>query len=131
MSELLGVQSLAHQYVLPMRVLQTGRQRGCLPLQDGFLCAAKPLVLSALKQSESGTSVVARLWNADTLETMCRVKLGFAVQRVWKVTLEEDRLQELSVNAANEISFPARAGEIVTLEIQPRRSGRAAAPTVV
>ncbi len=79
------------------------------------------LVLSAVRRSERD-SLIVRFYNISREAVCGTFTVGLPVSAVYRVTLAEDRQEQLPVSAAGQVQIEARGGEIVTLECVPVRS---------
>jgi alpha-mannosidase len=80
------------------------------------------IVVSAVKGSERGGSLIIRLWNSSARPVDARLSFGFAADRAFAVSLGEAREGELPVSHdAVELSF--EPWKIRTVEVLPARRG--------
>ncbi len=118
-SDLGSVYRAALDYCLPFRTGQCGRQMGFLPMEMSFLSVPDPFSLTALKRSESGQSVVLRLWNTSEKESEAKIGIGFQVSEVWETNLAEERQKRVPVVKGGGIHLKARSKQVLTLELVP------------
>ena len=118
-----GVYDEALAFAAPLRVAQTGRHAGTLPLSHGLLSLeAGPLVLSAVKKAEERDSIVVRLFNPT--DRPCRQALRAArdIAEAWLVNLNEERLAPAPLSDTTSVDVTADAKRIVSIEIVPAPS---------
>lgn len=114
-----GVQQEAHAFNIPPRVVQTrAKTTGTLPLRNAFV-EVRPawLVMSALKQSESGTEVILRLYNPTLRKTTATLKFFREIRKAQILTLEETPAGKLKPEG-NRIRVQAGAKKIVTVSLK-------------
>ncbi len=109
-------------YTLPMRVAQFGKQNaGSLPLHHSEIEVSAPFELSAIKPSERGDTLIVRIWNTSSSEANGMLQAGFDIESALLVSLEEERLEEISIESQSSIFFIAKPRQILTLELSPSR----------
>ncbi|MFO7682360.1 MAG: glycoside hydrolase family 38 C-terminal domain-containing protein, partial [Chloroflexota bacterium] len=115
------------RHTLKFRAVQTDAHNGRLPDEFSFLgwLSEEPegaLKLTAVKQSEEGSSVIVRLYNALDIPAQGALRLGGQVLEAWRTDMAENNLEALTVTN-NAIPVQVSGKEIVTLkvEFQPRK----------
>lgn len=101
----------------PLQPAQAGPHGGALPKRCSFLQVEPAnLILSAVKQSESGEGLVIRVFNPTAHAIEGKLRFFRPLRTAHALTLEEKRGEPLTVQD-DTISFPAGMKKIVTLEI--------------
>ena len=78
------------------------------------------IVVSAVKGSERGGTLIIRMWNSSARTVAARLSLGFPALQAFAVSLAEERQGELPVsNAAVDLTF--EPWKIRTVEVVPER----------
>lgn len=111
-------QSLVHN--TRIKVTQSRRhKRGRLPQRQSFLeITPSTLVLSALKQSESGRSLILRVYNPTTRKISGTLHFPFKpVKKVRITNLLERPTQPLALRNRHRVAVTVPAKRIMTLEI--------------
>lgn len=75
------------------------------------------MILSAVKGSERGGSFVYRFYNSTSQPVDFQVSLPRGIEEAYNISLGENRLQALSVEGSNKLSFHAAPKEIVSFEV--------------
>jgi alpha-mannosidase len=122
----------ARGFEVPLRAFrlddrETARKPGVpglaptLPLLSAFGIAAvdrQEIVVSIVKGSERGGTLIVRCWNSSPREVNAVLTPGFPVSSAWSVSLVEDRLAELPLlDGRIEIAFGP--WKIVGVELAP------------
>ncbi|MDK2972651.1 MAG: 2-O-(6-phospho-alpha-D-mannosyl)-D-glycerate hydrolase [Candidatus Sumerlaeota bacterium] len=108
---------LAQRHVVLLQGVLSAPGKGTRPRRASFLSVTDDrLIVSAIKQSEDGKSVVVRLWNprAETIST--RVDFEAPVAKATLLTLEE-LVQEELAPAGNSLTLAVGPKKIVTLAV--------------
>ncbi len=111
-------QSLAHN--TRIKVTQSRRhKRGRLPQRQSFLeITPSTLVLSALKQSESGRSLILRLYNPTTRKISGTLRFPFKPLKKVRITnLLEQPTQPVALRNRHRVALNVPPKRIMTLEI--------------
>ena len=112
----------ARRFNLPLEAVQTGRRGGPLGNQISFLSIEPAsLILSAMKQSESGKSMIVRFFNPLLKKLQATISCFGNVKQVWQTNLNEERIRELKPRKDGRISIAVKPKKIITLEIMPNR----------
>ena len=94
---------------------------GVLPPTMSMLKVGSPLlVLSAVRRSERDTLIV-RLYNITREPITSTITFAFPLDEVHLTTLSEERQTQLELSAGKQITVNARGGQVITLEIIPKR----------
>ena len=109
----------ALDYCIPLRAGQSGRQKGSLPMEMSFLSVPSPFSLTALKRSESGQSLILRVWNTSARECGAEIVFGFPVREVWETNLAEERKDKIQLSDNMRVCLRAHPRQILTLELVP------------
>jgi alpha-mannosidase len=103
---------------LPMELLQAGAHGGDLPQRFSFLeIAPTNLVLSALKLSEDGTSLVVRVFNPTESQLESRITCFGTIKAAELISLEETSLGSCEPQG-NAVRFVAAPKKIVTIRLR-------------
>lgn len=96
-----------------------GNHSGDLPLSQSFFSVSNPnLVLSACKRSESGESLILRLYNpTEDVQSGEICTAGFPMTGAWRCGLNEERQEELAAEA-HRLCVTLEAQKILTIEIE-------------
>ncbi len=78
------------------------------------------LVLSAVKRSARDTLIV-RCYNITREPVAGTVRLGVPCERAYRVTMAEERQDELDIIGGRRVNVHANGGEVVTLEFVPTK----------
>jgi len=109
------VQKVAAAYGLPMKVAQSGRQQGRLPLRMSFLDVTYPLVISAIKRAEERETIIIRLFNPSHEDVDGRICFYQPLKSAYLLNMEEERLEELKVTEHHSIRLHIGGKKIMTL----------------
>ena len=105
----------SQRFNLPLEVAQGGRSG----TEAGFFeITPASLVLSALKRSERGDSVIVRFFNPSTKNTRAVVSCFRKIRNAWITNLNEERREALEVADKKTVAIDAPSKKIVTLEVQ-------------
>jgi mannosylglycerate hydrolase len=115
------IHDVAQRFNTPLRLVQTGYHTGQLPSQTSLFSLEGELVLSAMKQSEDGNSVVMRVFNPTGKPIQGKVKSFVPISKAEKVTMEEVIIAELAKDEAGAIRISLNPWEIGTLKITCQR----------
>lgn len=113
-----NVYDVAQRFNTSLKSVQTGHHAGSLGLKTSLFSLEGGLVLSALKQSEDGKDLVARLFNPNDKEIKGTIKIMLPVKTAFKSTMEEIESDELDVFDKHEIPVVTGKWEIVTIIIR-------------
>ena len=83
-----------------------------------FRSGAGNVVLSTLKRSEDGNSIVARLWEIEGRDTLVQLKLFQPIRKSQHTNLIEDDGQMLDITGGN-VTFPVGHHAIETIKLHP------------
>ncbi len=103
----------------PVIPIQTNSHKGKLPAKSqGMLKIENSNIrFSSLKKSETSENIVLRMYNPSSIEQITKVRFYQGLEKVWKVKLNEKRIEELPVNK-NEFEVNLPAYKIVSIEIE-------------
>jgi len=112
-----GVYAEAERLTVPMRVAQVGPHGGDMPKHQSFM-SIKPanLVLSALKQSEDGQSLVLRLFNPTKQELPAEIRFSKKIRIAALTNLNEETAEGLR-SKGKTLRFPVGHKKIVTVHV--------------
>jgi alpha-mannosidase len=79
---------------------------------------ADEVVVSAVKGSERGETLIVRMWNSSARNVTARLAVGFPIQRAFDVSLAEERGGELPVSNGS-VELPFEPWKIRTVELVP------------
>ena len=106
------------QYQLPLVCAQSGRGSGEMGDAISFFkLEPASLVLSALKRSESGKSIIMRFFNPNLKTLRAKVSCFSDIKRVWQTNMNEERQKECRPTSKRVASLRVKPKRIVTLEI--------------
>lgn len=113
-----GVYREAKEFNLPVRLIQTSRNEGTLPLEQGFL-SIEPgnLVMSAFKKAEDRDSFILRAFNPTDGLLAGKVWFYGDIKEAYLTDLNENRIRELKVEDGHAVHIEAESCKIVTVEI--------------
>jgi mannosylglycerate hydrolase len=108
----------AQSFAVPPKIVATcPSSAGTMPPSGSlFSLESDVLVLSAFKRAEDRETYVLRLFNPTSDNARGVIRLAAEVRAAWRVSLNEDRLESLPVEA-RAIEIAAGPHQIVTLEI--------------
>jgi len=107
----------ALDFALPMRVAQFGKGNGALPLRHSEVEATPPFELSAIKLSENGETLIIRIWNASEEDSPGKLTFGFDIHQAWLVSMDENRLEELTVHSSRTVDLSGKPRQVLTIEL--------------
>lgn len=108
----------AENFNLPIKIAQVGRHEGTLPKTMSFMeLDADGLVMSTVKQSEKGDSLVARIYNPTEKAIKGSLKLFKPVKTARFLSLEELPEKDIEPADAKVIPLDVPKKKIVTLEL--------------
>jgi len=109
--------------ITPTSYQLCGGNNGDLPLSKSFLgISNQNIVLSSMKLSEKGDSIILRIFN-PTMEKQCgEVTLGFNIKCAWKCSLNEERQIETPISDNNCFSLTAGKNEMLTFELEVQQT---------
>ncbi len=106
----------AHHFTTPPRTIATRLHHGPLPLSASLIEIEPPeLVISSIKRSEDGNSLIVRAWNIGEQTITARLRCHFPFATAHLASLEEVPGEELTADAEGWHSFNAGAKQIVTI----------------
>jgi alpha-mannosidase len=76
------------------------------------------LVISAIKQAESGEGLIVRFYNIAAEEVKGRLKVYRPFVRAALVNLNEEETEELKSNERGEVELSVRGKQIVTVKFE-------------
>jgi alpha-mannosidase len=77
------------------------------------------LVLSAVKRSEDGESLIVRFYNLERVEIAARITTGFPLQAAYRLNLNEERVSDLPLRGKHRVELTVKPAEVVTIELRP------------
>ncbi|MDX9975514.1 MAG: glycoside hydrolase family 38 C-terminal domain-containing protein [FCB group bacterium] len=102
---------------VPLELAQAGAHGGDLPQRLSFLSVEPSYaVVSALKQSEDGTSVVLRVFNPTTKAIDATIKTHARIRSAQTLTLEEEPLKKLTAQSKS-VKVALAPKKIVTVKL--------------
>lgn len=94
----------ALNFNLPVSLVQTGKSKGTLPIENSFLkIYPDELIFSSLKKSEYGDGFILRIYNPTEKDIEGKIEFSNSISKVEQVTLEEIFVKE--INLLDEKSF--------------------------
>lgn len=110
----------ARRFHLPLQIGQCGRRGGPLGDRVSFLSIEPAsLILSAMKQSENGRSVILRFFNPLRKTLRGRIRFFRPIRQAWETNLNEQRLRRLGLQKPDLVQIAVGPKKIITLEITP------------
>ncbi len=115
----------AERFNAPVRLVQTRAHEGVFPAKQGslFVIETPELRFSALKKAQPTNGVparsyVLRVYNPthDTLQG--RIRFHTPVARAWRTDLNEQRVEELSLDSPHMLTFTVQSYAISTIEFE-------------
>lgn len=107
----------AQAFNTPVRVLVTEQHAGQLPSQASLLeVEPRTLVVSAIKQSETGQGVIVRIYNPLSHPVEATIRPGFACTTAFVAKLNEEVIAEQPQGLP--LHLKVRSGEIVTILLE-------------
>jgi len=106
------------RFNLPLEAAQSGRRGG--PLGDEasfFRLEPDCLILSALKRSEDGRSVILRFFNPTLKKVKATITCFKNIKQAWETDLNEQRQRKLKLQNNRSVIISAVPKRIITLEI--------------
>lgn len=117
-NSVIPIQRLAHQYVLPMKVAQSSKQNGKLPLEMSFIEVSCPLIISAIKHTEKRETIVIRLFNPDDRDIDGTVRFYKPLGSAYLLDMKEERMEQLEIEGDNLIKIHMGCKKIETVELK-------------
>ena len=77
------------------------------------------LVLSAVKRSEDGESLIVRFYNIERVEIAARITTGFPLRAAYRLNLNEERVSDLPLRGKHKVELTVKPAEVVTIELRP------------
>lgn len=112
------------RFGLALEAAQCGRRGGPLGDEIGFFeLGPDCLILSALKRSENGKSIILRFFNPTNAKIPATVRCFRPVKKAWLTNLNEDRQRELTSENQRCLSLDVAPKKIITLEIMLNKRG--------
>jgi mannosylglycerate hydrolase len=109
----------AHAFNGPLRALSTHVHCGPLPPQLSFVqIEPASLVISAIKQAESGAGLIVRFYNIAAEEVKGRIKVYKPFAKAALVNLNEEEIEELTSNERGEVELSVRGKQIMTVKLE-------------
>lgn len=96
---------------------------GSLPGDFSFLhVEPASLQFSALKKCMHRDTVIFRIVNLSSLRTKVKVNCGKPLRHAWKVTLAENRIEEIPILQDDRFEVEVPAWRMLTIELEPGRT---------
>ena len=112
----------AYTFNVPMKAAQVRKPQGNLPKEMSFIqIEPSSLVLSAVKQSEKGDSVIIRLWNPSETAVTGKVSCCKRITGAGLVNFEEEEYEKLEIDSDSSVMITAGKKKIITLELRIER----------
>jgi mannosylglycerate hydrolase len=77
-------------------------------------------VLTAVRRTADGRGVVVRFYNVDRQAATAQIACHASLQAAYRLNLNEERQEALSVHDERIVRIPARRAEVVTVELVPK-----------
>lgn len=113
----------AQRFQVPVIDEQCPGSGGSLPGDYSFL-SIEPAALqfSALKKCMHRDTVILRIVNLSSLRTKAKIHCGKPLRHAWKVTLAENRIEEIPILQDDKLEVDVPAWRILTVELEPGRT---------
>ena len=112
----------ARHFAIEPKLIQCTRQDSSLDNGVSFFqLESKSLILSALKRSENGSSIILRFFNPTSAKVRTTLSCFRNIEKGWETNLNEERLRELNVEDQHRLTLNVGPKKIVTLEIILRK----------
>ena len=112
------VYQAAEDFNLPIKIAQVGRHKGKLPKNLSFMqLEPSALILSGVKQSEDGKTLVVRLFNPTEKAVKGSLRLFRKAKKARVLTLEELPGKRIEFADPQVIPLSVPKKKIVTLEL--------------
>lgn len=111
----------AQAFNTPVRVLATEQHEGQLPSRATLVeVEPRSLVVSTIKQSETGQGVIVRVYNPLSHAVEANLRPGFACTKAFVTNLHEEQQEQLFWSGVGDgpLSIGLRSGEIATILFQ-------------
>lgn len=111
----------AQAFNTPVRILASEQHEGQLSSQTALVeVEPRTLVISAIKQSETGQGVIVRVYNPLSLAVEASIRPGFACTKAFVTNLQEQQQEQLFWSREEELPLfiGLRGGEIKTILFQ-------------
>ena len=118
-----GVSHHAQRFQTPVIDQQCANGSGGLPEEFSFI-RIEPATLhfTALKKCVYRDTVILRVVNLGTQRTKAKIRCGKPLRHAWKVTLGENRIEEIPVLNDDTLEVDVPAWRILTVELEPGRT---------
>jgi len=108
----------AYRHNVPVRIAQVRKPKGKLPKEMSFLkIEPASVMISAIKRSEKGNSLIVRLWNPTLTDIKAKVWCYRQIETARLVNLEEKVKESLKVETDNSVVLDVGKKKIVSIEL--------------
>ncbi|MCD4831142.1 MAG: hypothetical protein K8R02_04955 [Anaerohalosphaeraceae bacterium] len=108
----------AYRHNVPVRIAQVRKPKGKLPKEMSFLkIEPSSVMISAIKKSEKGNSLIVRLWNPALTDIKAKVWCYRRIETAKLVNLEEKAMDELNVKTDNSVVLEMGKKKIVSVKL--------------
>nr|MBC7244599.1 hypothetical protein [Chloroflexota bacterium] len=107
----------AHAFNAPLWAVSTNSHAGTMPLEQSLLTLeGKGLVLSAVKEAESGDGLIVRFYNITDEPVTARLRTSMPAKSAMLVNLAEEVLEPLHLDDTGAVAIPVKGKQIVTVK---------------
>ena len=108
----------AEKFNVPLRLVQTSKHSGTLPLSQCFFSIEPAnLIMSAFKKAEDKESVILRLFNPTDKAIDGEICSYPVIEKAYLTNLNEERLESLAIKLEHHIGIMVESNKIVTIEL--------------
>ena len=113
-----GVYDEAERFNVPVRLVQTSKHKGTLPLEQSFF-SIKPvnLIMSAFKKAEERESFIMRLFNPTDSTIEGEIYSYPVIEKAYLTDLNEERMGNLIIRQQHSVGIEVQSNKIVTVEL--------------
>lgn len=106
----------AHQFQVPVQMVQTHIHTGKLPVEKSFLnWNGEAMALTNMKVKDGGTDRMLRFVNYSGADHMLTIEKDDTFEEIYRSNIIEETLEVLSADEKGEYKIPVRGYEIITL----------------
>ncbi|MBA4368568.1 MAG: hypothetical protein C0403_13130 [Desulfobacterium sp.] len=105
-------------YQLKLKVAQSARQKGKLPLSLSFLSIDFPLLITAVKKSQDRDTFIVRIYNPTDKKQESSLRFFASISDAWYLNLNEKRFKKIQFKKTRQIPITIGPYKIATVEIK-------------
>ena len=107
----------AYEFNHPLHLVELESQSGSQPVRNSSFTLDQPnIIIETVKQSEDGTGMIVRMYEAWRMKTNAQLEVGFPIHAVSEVNLIEEDSREIAVSG-NTVILSFDPFEIKTVKI--------------